>query len=281
MAKLFYMQFYPSDYQADVRCLPMATQGAWMQILCVLWRSPQRGKRTLNLDEWARELGCTSSDLSLYLMQLEHHKVGKISRELIENVEQITISSKRIMREKMKQSLALKRKQKQRVASMSRGCHTNVTALSHQCHAEELELELKSELIKKEEEEKKGMQGEVTRSVQKRSRAVLCDVEWVQSLKENPAYIGIDIDLQYRKASVWYPEHNRQLTRRAFTNWLIKEMGNKPIAISGTVSTCQERVQRGAFLKPCGAPVVGMIGGRPLCKQHKEYHDARDSRATT
>lgn len=155
MAKLFYMQFYPLDYQADVRCLPMATQGAWMQILCVLWRSSQRGKRTLTLEEWARELGCTSSELSLYLMQLEYHKVGKISRECIENVERITISSKRIAREKMKQSLALKRKQKQRVTSMSRACHADVTLMSRQCHAEELELESELKLVKKEKKEKK------------------------------------------------------------------------------------------------------------------------------
>lgn len=44
---------------------------------------------------------------------------------------------------------------------------------------------------------------------------------------------------------------------------------------------CQERVQRGNFLKPCGDPVVGTIGGRPLCQQHKEHHESRINSATT
>lgn len=140
MAKLPYMQFYPADYQADVRCLSMATQGAWMQILCVLWRSPKRGQRTLTMEEWGRELGCSTSELSLYLTDLEHHKVGKISRELHENVEQVTIKSLRIMRDKMKQSLALKRKQKQRDIEMSRACHAPVTRESQRSHAEESEI---------------------------------------------------------------------------------------------------------------------------------------------
>lgn len=152
MAKLPYMQFYPADYQADVRCLSMATRGAWMEILCVLWRAPKRGQRTLSLPEWSRELGCPESEVSLYLTDLAHHKVGKISRELLENVEQITISSKRIMREKMKQMLALKRKRKQRDTSMSRAGHAFVTALSHQSHAEESESESELELREKKEE---------------------------------------------------------------------------------------------------------------------------------
>lgn len=131
-----------------------------------------------------------------------------------------------------------------------------------------------------EEEEKKGMQGEA-RSVQKRSRAALCDVEWVQGLKDNPVYTGIDIDLEYKKASAWYPAHNRQLTRRAFVNWLIREMGNKPMVANKDASTCQERVQRGAFLKPCGEPSVVQIGGQPRCQTHKEAYESRISRTAT
>lgn len=155
MAKLPYMQFYPADYQADVRRLAMATQGAWMQILCVLWRSPKKGQLTLTLDEWARELGCSSSDLSLYLTDLEHHHVGKITRELIEDVERITIVSKRMVREKLKQIAALKRKRKQRDEEMSRTRHAPVPQKSHPGHAEESEIRNQKSELREEEEKNK------------------------------------------------------------------------------------------------------------------------------
>lgn len=61
---------------------------------------------------------------------------------------------------------------------------------------------------------------------------------------------------------------------------------NKSPAVSGTGlspprPTCQQRVQRGTFLKPCGEPSVETVRGRPLCQAHKEQHDAdaADSRA--
>lgn len=70
----------------------------------------------------------------------------------------------------------------------------------------------------------------IVREVKKRSRtAALPDPEWIQSLKENPVYAGVNVDLEYRKASAWYPEHRRVCTRKAFVNWLIKAMNDKPL----------------------------------------------------
>jgi hypothetical protein len=60
---------------------------------------------------------------------------------------------------------------------------------------------------------------------------VLPDDEWLKALKLNPIYTGIDIDLQLRKASAWYPAHGKKLTRRAFIKWLIKEMDIKPMQL--------------------------------------------------
>lgn len=214
MAKLPYMQFYPADYQADVRRLTMATQGAWMQIICVLWRAPKRGRLTLSLEEWGRELGCPASEFSLYLEELVHHNVGKISRECIENVEQITISSKRIMREKMKQSLALKRKQKQRDKSMSRTCHASVTYLSHQCHAEESESESESELREEKKEEKSASRVSVKRSPPP------SDEEWLRSLESQEAYKNLPVRIELGKCQTWCDTNHKLFSRRRFVNWL-------------------------------------------------------------
>lgn len=73
----------------------------------------------------------------------------------------------------------------------------------------------------------KSMSSQVSR---KPSKQLMLDDEWLAELKTDPVYAGIDIDLQFRKASAWYPAHGRKLSRKAFTNWLIREMGNKPMA---------------------------------------------------
>lgn len=68
----------------------------------------------------------------------------------------------------------------------------------------------------------------------KPSKSLVLDAEWITGLKTDPVYAGIDIDLQFRKASAWYPAHGRKLSRKAFINWLIREMGNKPIETKQT-----------------------------------------------
>ena len=130
MAKLPYMQFYPADYLRDTRCLSLAARGAWMDILCALWNSPKRGQRTLPLDGWAGEIGKPVDEVSAVIRELELKEIGKISRE---SDERVTICSPRMVRDGRVQRLALKRKQKQRLESVSRTCHAPVTPLSQAC----------------------------------------------------------------------------------------------------------------------------------------------------
>ena len=107
MAKLPYMQFYPADYQADVRCLSLAAQGAWMNILCTLWRSPKRGHRTLSLEGWANEIGRPSSEIKLLLIEMDSCGICDMNRE---NDEQITIKSRRMLRDERVRRLAAARR---------------------------------------------------------------------------------------------------------------------------------------------------------------------------
>jgi uncharacterized phage protein (TIGR02220 family) len=127
MAKLPYMQFYPADYQADMRRLSLASQGAWMQILCVLWRAPKRGQVTLTLNEWAKEVGCLESELSLYFTDLKHHNICTYRDE---SDGKITIISRRIVRDERNRKAAAKRQKKHRDSQMSQKSDIDVTAKS-------------------------------------------------------------------------------------------------------------------------------------------------------
>lgn len=57
MGKLPAFLFYPADYYQDTRCLTLEAKGAWMDILCAMWRTPERGKITLSMDEFSRVIG--------------------------------------------------------------------------------------------------------------------------------------------------------------------------------------------------------------------------------
>jgi len=152
MAKLPYMQFYPADYQRDTRCLSMASKGAWMDMLCVLWNAPKRGQRTLSVEEWGRELGCPSPEVSLYITDLKYHQIGKFIEE---NDGKITIISRRMVRDERIRRLAAKRQQKQRdkpeSREESRDRHGDVTGIYQKSDIRSQISESESEEEKKEE----------------------------------------------------------------------------------------------------------------------------------
>lgn len=54
MSKLPFFKFYPGDWVQDTSVLSLAAKGAWIDILCVLWRSQSRGTYTCNIVQWAR-----------------------------------------------------------------------------------------------------------------------------------------------------------------------------------------------------------------------------------
>jgi|CXWL01.1.fsa_nt_gi uncharacterized protein YdaU (DUF1376 family) len=265
MAKPFWFPFYPGDFLASSKVALMTTEeiGCYFLLLCHAWQDPMCSLQ--NDDEILKKLSRFSGNLDAVKACFTQKNGRLINNRMYGE----WVKSKKIRRLKRKAGV---------MGMMKRWGNIELTPVITEDITKNNQLQ--SQLQLQKEEEKKGMQGEA-RSVQKRSRAALCDVEWVQSLRENPAYAGIDIDLQFRRASVWYPEHNRQLTRRAFVNWLIREMGNKPMVANKDTSTCQERVQRGAFLKPCGEPSVVQIGGQPRCQTHKEAYESRISRTAT
>jgi uncharacterized protein YdaU (DUF1376 family) len=70
MAKMPAFQFYPGDWIQDTRILTLAAKGAWIDILCALWRSQTRGSLTLPLMGWARLLGCTADQAAAVITEL-------------------------------------------------------------------------------------------------------------------------------------------------------------------------------------------------------------------
>jgi hypothetical protein len=68
-----------------------------------------------------------------------------------------------------------------------------------------------------EQGEKAGL---ISRHAKHSPAATVPDEVWVESLKSDQAFAGIDIDRELAKAKRWCIENQKQLTRRRFVNWL-------------------------------------------------------------
>lgn len=137
MRKLPYMQFYVADYQADTRCLSLAARGAWMDILCCLWRAPKRGQRTLSLEGWAGEIGKSVAEVTPLLAEIRSNDMGVFYDEIDGK---LTISSRRMLREERIRRGATTRKQHQRDRRLSCLSHVSITAVSPPSHREISEI---------------------------------------------------------------------------------------------------------------------------------------------
>lgn len=60
------------------------------------------------------------------------------------------------------------------------------------------------------------------------SRVQLSDIEWMDSLRTNAGYAGVDIDAQRGRCEAWCQTNGKSFSRRRFINWLNRT--EKPIA---------------------------------------------------
>lgn len=87
------------------------------------------------------------------------------------------------------------------------------------------------ERLKKTRDKRRGEEkrGEETRT-EENTPLVLppkCDPEWIESLKTNPAYKDIDLNLCFAKMKTWCDVNHKIPSRRRFINWINRQ--DKPM----------------------------------------------------
>jgi len=65
------MQFYPADWLQDTQILTLEAKGAWINLLCAMWVSPERGQITF-----------TKRSLRVFLTNLEDEEIHQITVDL-------------------------------------------------------------------------------------------------------------------------------------------------------------------------------------------------------
>ena len=84
-------------------------------------------------------------------------------------------------------------------------------------------LEAHKDKDKDKDKDKEGVWGN-NEEVKKRSKVQkLTDEEWLESLKSNPAYVGIDVIELYHKMLAWCEVQGKKPTRARLLNWLNRQ----------------------------------------------------------
>jgi len=149
-SKLPWRKFYYKDFTVDTQVLSVEACGAWIRILAFMNRDDDpTGSETLPLDGWAKVIGADEEKTAVILTELGSKHVAQIndgcdmSHNVTKSHSDVTVMSRRLVREHKGRDSNRLRKQKQRR-------HINVTELSQVRAEEESESELDKRSPKKE-----------------------------------------------------------------------------------------------------------------------------------
>jgi uncharacterized protein YdaU (DUF1376 family) len=111
MAKAPAFQFYVADYMQDTRMVSLAARGAWMDLLCTMWRSQNRGQVTSTIIGYARLFGCTVEQAQSVIDELIE---SGVCNSVTERDGKVTLKNRRMSREAKGRENANIRQQKYR-----------------------------------------------------------------------------------------------------------------------------------------------------------------------
>jgi hypothetical protein len=94
--KLPWMKFCPGDFVQDTVTLSLPATGAWIKILCAMWRKSERGKLTLSIPEYCRLLGAPEAETVAVINELCKSGVSDTVTDANKNV---TLVCRRMNRE--------------------------------------------------------------------------------------------------------------------------------------------------------------------------------------
>lgn len=123
MGKTPAFQFYPGDWIQDTRILTPLTRGIWVDMLCFMWRSDDRGKLEMTLPQYARLLSCQQTEVDAAIKELSVTKIADVT----ECNDFVTVINRRMYREERERKLTRSRVAKYRITEKERESNASVT----------------------------------------------------------------------------------------------------------------------------------------------------------
>jgi len=102
-----YMEWYPTDYLADTRCVSLEARGAWADVLCEMHLAEHRGELAMPVAGYARLFGVSIAQAAVVLGELIEYGVasGAVSGEecngpvTVRPQDHVTLVCRRMVRE--------------------------------------------------------------------------------------------------------------------------------------------------------------------------------------
>jgi hypothetical protein len=119
--RLPWIKFYTDDWLKDTRRLTPHSRGVWIDLLCRLW---PEGQQTFSMAIWCREISVTEEEFKQALLELKSLHIGIFIDECNGNV---TVISRRMLREATSRKQIGKRVERHRETLVKRSCNADVT----------------------------------------------------------------------------------------------------------------------------------------------------------
>lgn len=131
MSKIPAFQFYPADWLKDpaVQAASAATRGVWINLLCRMWESAERGRLRGTHDQLRKLAGCEKEEWEQCLQEIKQLKIADVHEMSAE----VVIENRRMLRDQTKRDHWRIQKQQQREESQSAPCPQPVQHVSTDC----------------------------------------------------------------------------------------------------------------------------------------------------
>ena len=116
--------FYPGDWIQDTRPLSLAAKGAWIDLLCAMWRSQTKGSLTLSIVGYSRLIGATVDQTTSVIKELTDLQICDTVTLCNGDV---TLINRRMMKEEKERISTRFRVKRYRNNTEKRDCNANVT----------------------------------------------------------------------------------------------------------------------------------------------------------
>lgn len=147
MGKAPAFQFYVGDWMQDTRPLSLSAKGAWIDLLCAMWRSQSRGTLTLPIVGYARLIGASVEQTKTVIDELIEMRICDSETDGNGNV---TLINRRMIREQKERESTRLRVEKFRNATEKRVSNGNVTVPSSSSSSPSCtEVQLKADIAPK------------------------------------------------------------------------------------------------------------------------------------
>ena len=222
-------QFYTGDWIQDTRILTLATRGIWIDMLCFMWRSPERGILKMSCEQFARLLSCTREEVKTAIAEL----AVTCNANVTESNGIVTIINRRMAREERERISTRCRVAKHRAVLLKQKCNASVTlpsSSSSSSSTKVLNIELSNDNSSPELNKKAS--GEIPQKINSEitielplNDGTLYPITADVIANTSELYPAVDIEQAFRNMKGWLlADPKRRKTKRGikrfYTGWL-------------------------------------------------------------